>query len=60
MSDVVWNIVKGTKPHPRGEEGSAQVRAWDEKKYKALAHIGLGLADNLIHHLDLNKSAKET
>lgn len=59
MRDGVWNIVKGTDEKPEGAATALDVKAWNDRNDKALAHIGLGLADNLIHHLDLDKTAKE-
>lgn len=57
--DGVWNIVKGTDEKPEGSDTSPKVKAWNDRNDHALAHIGLGLADNPIHHLDLDKPANE-
>lgn len=59
MRDGVWNIVKGTDEKPKGSNTSLEVKAWNGRNDRALAYIGLGLADNLIHRLDLDKPANE-
>lgn len=57
MRDRVWDMVEGTERKPKGDLQKMQI--WENKNDKALTYIGLGLADNLIRHLDLNKIAKE-
>ena len=56
MQYNVWKIVKGIEPRPQGEEG---LSTWNDKNDRALAIIGLGLADNYIHHLNLDSTTYE-
>lgn len=57
MRESIRNVVNGKEEKPTSD--AAKILLWEKANDKALAIIGLGLADNLIHHLDFDKAASE-
>lgn len=57
MKDGVWNVVCGKDKKPQSDE--KKILHWENLNDKALSLIGLGLGDEVIHHLDFDSTAQE-
>lgn len=57
MREGIWNITNGKEPKPKSDD--ARISWWENQNDKAMAIIGLALADNLIHHVDFDRTAND-
>ena len=55
MKDGVWNVVGGKDKKPQSDE--KKILHWENLNDKALSLIGLGLGDQVIHHLDFDDTS---
>ena len=52
MKDGVWYVVSGKDKKPQLDEN--QILHWENLNDKVFSLIGLGLGDEVIHHLDFD------
>ena len=57
MREGIWNTTNGKEPKPKSDD--ARISWWENQNDKAMAIIGLALADNLIHHVDFDRTAND-
>jgi len=58
MREGMWGTVSGDDEDP-GSSNGEKYKQWRQRNDRAIALIGLSLADSLVHHIDFKSTAKQ-